>query len=232
MVRHQAGEGEAPLPPALPAAASEPTLSLPRLPPQATGNSGNWGPAALSPCPESNGSATMEKLPCEAWRLPPPPPAPGPAATARPAAQCRQATTCSRARAHTPGGGLHPAGCLPARPLLLPGPHRQAAPLRAARPHCAGREDGHQHRCGGGGGGPRRARDAAATEAGRQVTRLPPQTSPSRSAGSAATWPSWWAPASPLRSRAAASSRQPWYRSSVSTRAGARPHGSGLGALC
>lgn len=93
MVRHQAGAGEAPLPPALPAAASEPTLSLPRLPPQATGNSGNWGPAALSPCPESNGSATMEKLPCEAWRLPPPPPAPGPAATARPAALCRQATT-------------------------------------------------------------------------------------------------------------------------------------------
>lgn len=27
------------------------------------------------------------------------------------------------------------------------------------------------------------------------VTSLPPQTSPSRSAGSAATWPSWWAPA-------------------------------------
>ncbi|XP_024906952.1 sodium-dependent phosphate transport protein 2C [Pteropus alecto] len=32
---------------------------------QATGNSSNCGPVALGPCPESNDSATVEKLPCQ-----------------------------------------------------------------------------------------------------------------------------------------------------------------------
>lgn len=40
-------------------------MSLPCLPPQATGNSSNCGPVALGPCPESNDSATVEKLPCQ-----------------------------------------------------------------------------------------------------------------------------------------------------------------------
>lgn len=117
--------------------------------------------------------------------------------------------------AHGPGRGLHPAGGLPTSPLHLPGPHRQAAQLCASWPHCPGSEDGHQCWCAGTqewgwGEGYRRY------PGGDPAYPSPPQTSPSRSAGSAATWPSWWVLASPLCSKAAASSQQPSCHSWVS----------------
>lgn len=174
-------------------AGSEPVLNPPCPSAQAPGNSSNCGPAAAGPCPEWNGSATVERLPCEALHPPPPALQEGCCPTTHPSCLAPRLPPVRRHRAHRPGRGLRPAGRLPARAVRLPGPHRQAAELHAARPRGPGREDSHQRRCvctQGDGRGP-----GWGGEAGPGVTRLPPQTSPSRSAGSAATWPSWWAPA-------------------------------------
>lgn len=195
MVWHQGADGEGPLTPEPHPAYSEPVLSPTALPSQTVGNSSHCGAAAGGPCPGKNGSASEEPLPCEARPRAPPPALRAPAAPR----WLRLICPCP-----APGGHLFTGTALTdlAVGLIL-----LAASLlllcsclvlivKLLNSTLRGRVAQAVRtviNAGAAGGGA--AAGVGAGKPGSGSLALAPQTSPAHLAGSAATWPSSWAPA-------------------------------------